>query len=241
MESKNGMVRIAAVGDLHYAHSLDPVLRDMLGRAGREADVLLLCGDLTDHGQPEEAQGLAKEIHSTVSVPVIAVLGNHDFESGQPQDVVRILRQTGLRFLEAEVHEIDGVGFAGTKGFAGGFDNRMLSPFGEAAVKQFVTEAVNEAARLENNLRALKTGRIVVVLHYAPVVGTVEGEPKEIYPFLGNSRLAETIDRFPVTAVLHGHAHQGVYAATTARGIPVYNCAHSVAKPSGRPYALIEI
>ena len=231
---------IAGLGDLHVAESAVHPCRDLFREASEQADVLVLCGDLTNLGTCREAEILAADLESC-SIPVIAVLGNHDCESGQPQEVVRILRETGLRFLDSEVHEIDGVGFAGTKGFAGGFDNRMLSPFGEAAVKQFVNEAVTEAARLENNLRALKTERIVVVLHYAPVVGTVEGEPKEIYPFLGNSRLAETIDRFPVNAVLHGHAHQGAYMATTARGIPVYNCAHSVTKPSGRPYALIEI
>jgi uncharacterized protein len=214
--------------------------RDLLREISDQADLLALCGDLTNLGTPREAEILAQDLESC-SIPVVAVLGNHDFESDRPQDVVRILRDARVLFLEGQVHEVDGVGFAGTKGFAGGFDNRMLSPFGEACVKDFVAEAVKEASRLENNLRALKTERIVVVLHYAPVVGTVEGEPKEIYPFLGNSRLAETIDRFPVNAVLHGHAHQGAYTATTSRGIPVYNCAPSVTKPNGRPYAVIEV
>jgi Icc-related predicted phosphoesterase len=240
MNENRKPLTIAGLGDLHVTETAVHPCRDLLREVSERADVLALCGDLTNLGTPREAEILAADLESC-SIPVIAVLGNHDFESGQPQDVVRILRERGLLFLDSEVHEIEGVGFAGTKGFAGGFDNRMLSPFGEVAVKQFVAEAMNEAARLENNLRALRTERIVVVLHYAPVVGTVEGEPKEIYPFLGNSRLAETIDRFPVNAVLHGHAHQGAYAATTARGIPVYNCARSVTKPSGRPYALIEI
>jgi uncharacterized protein len=137
--------------------------------------------------------------------------------------------------------EIQGVGFAGAKGFAGGFGARMLTAFGEPAIKQFVAEGVEEAMRLETALRALRTERRVVVLHYAPVAATVEGEPKEIFPFLGSSRLAETIDRFGVSAVLHGHAHLGTYAAVTEKGIPVYNCSWSVSKPSGRPYALIEI
>jgi Icc-related predicted phosphoesterase len=240
MDEARRPLTIAALGDLHVAETAVHPCRELLREASEQADVLVLCGDLTNLGTPREAEILAEDLGSC-SIPMIAVLGNHDFQSDQPQDVVRILRAAGVLFLEAQVHEIEGVGFAGTKGFAGGFDNRMLSPFGESAIKQFVTEAVNEAARLENNLRALKTERTVVVLHYAPVVGTVEGEPKEIYPFLGNSRLAETIDRFPVSAVLHGHAHQGAYTATTARGIPVYNCALSVKKPSGRPYALIEI
>lgn len=233
-------MRVAGLGDLHVAEMAVHPCRDLFREISDQADLLALCGDLTNLGTPREAEILAEDLDSC-SIPVLAVLGNHDFESDQAEDVVKILRQARVLFLEGQVHEVDGVGFAGTKGFAGGFDNRMLSPFGEACVKQFVAEAVKEASRLENNLRALKTERVVVVLHYAPVVGTVEGEPKEIYPFLGNSRLAETIDRFPVTAVLHGHAHQGVYAAKTSRGIPVYNCAHSVAKPNNRPYAVIDV
>jgi uncharacterized protein len=240
MSDERKPLRIAGLGDLHVAETAVHPCRDLFRQISEQADVLALCGDLTNLGTPKEAEVLAEDLTSC-SIPVIAVLGNHDFESDQAQAIVHTLRAAGVLFLEGEVHEIDGVGFAGTKGFAGGFGNRMLSPFGEALIKQFVTEAVNEAARLENNLRALRTGRIVVVLHYAPVVGTVEGEPKEIYPFLGNSRLAETIDRFPVNAVLHGHAHQGAHAATTAGGIPVYNCAYSVPKPSGQPYALIEV
>ena len=231
---------IAGLGDLHVTEVASHPCRDLLREIAAQADVLALCGDLTNLGTTREAEILAEEL-ITCSIPVIAVLGNHDFESGQPQEVARIVRQAGVLLLEGQVHEIDGVGFAGTKGFAGGFENRLLSPFGEPVIKQFVTEAVNEAARLENNLRALRTERIVVVLHYAPVAGTVEGEPKEIFPFLGNSRLAETIDRFPVAAVLHGHAHQGAHLAKTPRGIPVYNCAHSVKKPDGRAYALIEV
>jgi uncharacterized protein len=233
-------LRIAGLGDLHVAEMAVHPCRDLFREISDQADLLALCGDLTNLGTEREAEILAEDLEAC-SIPVVAVLGNHDFESDRPQDVMRILREAKVLFLDGQVHEVDGVGFAGTKGFPGGFDNRMLSPFGEAAVKHFVAEAVQEASRLENNLRALKTERIVVVLHYAPVVGTVEGEPKEIYPFLGNSRLAETIDRFPVNAVLHGHAHQGAYAAKTSRGIPVYNCAHSVAKPNSRPYAVIEV
>jgi uncharacterized protein len=169
------------------------------------------------------------------------VLGNHDFECGQPEEVRRIPHEAGVFFLEGQGIEIEGVGFAGAKGFAGGFGARMLNPFGEPAIKQFVAEGVAEAIRLETALRALDTERRVVALHYTPVAGTAEGEPKEILPFLGSSRLAETIDRFGVSVILHGHAHLGTYAATTNKGIPVYNCARSVPKPSGRPYALIEI
>ena len=244
MESKNGMVRIAAVGDLHYAHSLDPVLRDMLARAGREADVLLLCGDLTDHGQLEEAQGLAKEIHSTVSVPVIAVLGNHDFEDGKPEEVKKILSESGIRILDGDATEVAGVGFAGIKGFCGGFGKRALGPWGETIIKEFVREAVDEALKLESALARLRRVPRVAVLHYSPIQETVEGEPLEIYPFLGSSRLEEPINRYRCDVVFHGHAHRGRPEGKTSTGVPVYNVSVQLlraANPDRPPYRLFEI
>jgi Icc-related predicted phosphoesterase len=233
-------VRIAGIGDLHVAETSAGAWRELFGEISERADVLALCGDLTNLGAAREAEVLADELRAA-SITVVGVLGNHDFECGQPDEVRRILHDAGVLFLEGKAVEIQGVGFAGAKGFAGGFGARMLTSFGEPAIKQFVAEGVEEAMRLETALRTLRTERRVVVLHYAPVAATVEGEPKEIFPFLGSSRLAETIDRFGVSAILHGHAHLGTYAATTEKGIPVYNCARSVEKPSGRPYALIEI
>jgi Icc-related predicted phosphoesterase len=233
-------VRIAGIGDLHVAETSAGTWRELVAEVSQRADVLALCGDLTNLGALREAEILAQEL-GAARIPVVGVLGNHDFECGQPEEVRRILHDAGVFFLEGKALEIEGVGFAGAKGFAGGFGARMLTPFGEPAIKQFVAEGVEEAMRLETALRALRTERRVVVLHYAPVAATVEGEPKEIFPFLGSSRLAETIDRFGVSAVLHGHAHLGTYAAATEKGIPVYNCSRSVLKPSGRPYALIEI
>lgn len=233
-------LRVAGLADLHVEATSAHPYRALFAEISQRADVLALCGDLTNLGKPAEAEILAEDLR-TCAIPVLGVLGNHDFECGQAEKVAQILQQAGLRLLETQVQEIDGVGFAGVKGFAGGFENRMLSAFGEDAIKHFVAEAVNEAMRLENALRSLGTERIVVLLHYAPVVGTVLGEPEQIFPFLGSSRLAETIDRFAVTAVLHGHAHHGSYAGQTMKGIPVYNCARWVAKPSGEPYALIEI
>ncbi len=214
--------------------------RDLFAEISGRADVLALCGDLTNLGKPAEAEILAGDLRSC-TIPVLGVLGNHDVESGAPEEVVGILQQAGMCFLETRVCELGGVGFAGVKGFGGGFGNRMLSSFGEEPIKHFVAEALNQALRLENALHEFQTERIVVLLHYSPVVGTVEGEARELFPFLGSSRLAETIDRFPVSAVLRGHAHHGSYAGHTARGIPVYNCARHIAKASGRPYALIEI
>lgn len=231
---------VAGLADLHVEESAAHPFRDLFSEISDRADVLALCGDLTNFGKPAEAEILAEDLRSC-TIPVLGVLGNHDVESGEAEEVARILQQAGLCFLETRVHEVGDVGFAGVKGFAGGFGRRMLSSFGEKAIKDFVSEAMNEAMRLENALHALQTERVVVLLHYAPIVATLEGEAKEIFPFLGSSRLAETIDRFHVSAVLHGHAHHGSYAGTTARGIPVYNCARHVAKASGRPYALIEI
>ena len=175
------------------------------------------------------------------SVPVIGVLGNHDYESGHADEVKRILCDAGVHLLDGQAAEVNGVAFIGVKGFAGGFGPRMLSSFGEPAIKTFVAEAMNEAMRLENIMRTVNSRRAVVVLHYAPIVDTVEGEPLEIYPFLGCSRLAETIDRFKVCAVVHGHAHRGKYEGRTPAGARVYNVAMGVQKPSGLPYALISV
>jgi Icc-related predicted phosphoesterase len=240
MPVKRGAFTLAGLADLHVEETSVQPYRELFHEISERADALALCGDLTNLGKTSEAEILAEDLRSC-RIPVMGVLGNHDFECGHAAEVTRILQQAGLRFLEAQVLEIDGVGFAGVKGFAGGFENRMLSPFGEEAMKRFVAEAVGEAMRLENALHSVRAERTVVLLHYAPVAATVAGEAKEIYPFLGSSRLAETIDRFKVDAVLHGHAHHGSYAGATLRGTPVYNCAKPVAKPSGRPYALIEL
>jgi Icc-related predicted phosphoesterase len=145
--------------------------------------------------------------------------------------------------LDEQAHEIEGVGFAGVKGFLGGFGRGELAPFGEPIVKAFVDEALNEARKLENQLRTLRTERSVAVLHYSPVVDTIEGEPPEIFQYLGSQRLCEPIDRFDhVKAVVHGHAHHGSYEGKTPLGKPVYNVAQFVLKPLfGKPYAVLEI
>jgi Icc-related predicted phosphoesterase len=233
---------VAGLGDLHVTDSSVHPYRDLFAEIGERADVLALCGDLTNLGRPHEAEILAEDLRSC-RIPVVGVLGNHDLEHGAGDEIRRILRQGGLKLLDEETHEIAGIGFAGVKGFAGGFGARMLSPFGEEAIKAFVQEAVNEAFHLENALHALAqdTERLVVVLHYAPIADTVRGEPVEILPFMGSSRLAETIDRFPVKAVLHGHAHHGTAEGATRTGVPVYNCAFPVTKQTGRPYALVTV
>jgi Icc-related predicted phosphoesterase len=214
----------------------------MFGEVSHHADVILLCGDLTNFGKTKEAEILAEDIRSC-AIPVLGVLGNHDYECGQPEEVANILREGGMTVLDEQAHEINGVGFAGVKGFLGGFGRGELAPFGEPIVKAFVDEAMHEARKLENQLRTLRTERSVAVLHYSPIEDTIEGEPPAIFQYLGSQRLCEPIDRFDhVKAVVHGHAHHGTYEGRTPRGIPVYNVAQFVVKPLfGRPYALLEV
>ena len=236
-------VRLAAVGDIHVTKTSQGALQPLMGAVNERADVLLLLGDLTDYGTPEEAQVLAKEL-STAHVPVVAVLGNHDFESEQPDEVARILCEAGVTLLDGEATEIGGVGFAGAKGFCGGFGARSLEPWGEPTIKSFVREAVDEAMKLEKALGRLRTPEKVVLLHYAPIAATVEGEPCEIWPFLGSSRLEDPINRLGATLVLHGHAHHGSPEGRTTSGIPVYNVSMPLLKkhaPDQRPFRLIEL
>jgi Icc-related predicted phosphoesterase len=236
-------VRLAAVGDLHVKKTSQGALAPLLAPVNDQADVLLLCGDLTDYGLPEEAAILAKEL-SVVRIPMIAVLGNHDFESGQEAEVTRILCDAGVKVLDGEAIEIDGIGFAGAKGFPGGFGRGTLGGWGEAGVKRFVQEAIDEAAKLESALARLRTSRRIAVLHYAPIRATVEGEPLEIFPYLGTSRLEEPLNRHPVDMVFHGHAHHGTVEGRTSGGIPVYNVAMPLlmrAFPDAPPFRVVEL
>jgi len=241
MASSQSM-KIAAIGDLHVQESDVAPYRELFAEISQHADVLALCGDLTNFGKTTEAEILAEDIKSC-SIPVLGVLGNHDYECGCPEKVSEILSGAGLTILDEQAHEIDGVGFAGVKGFMGGYGRGELAPFGEPIAKAFVDEAMNEARKLENGLRTLRTERSVAVLHYSPTVETLEGEPEAIFQYLGSQRLADAIDRFDhVKAVVHGHAHHGKYEGRTPRGIPVYNVAQFVVKPLfGRPYALLEV
>lgn len=221
MQSGTGRLRIAALADIHHGNSgrhPSPVFTDVAA----EADVLLLCGDLTDHGMPEEALGLVKEL-SGIKIPILAVLGNHDYHSNRQDEVRQILADGGVTILDGEAIEVGGVGFAGAKGFAGGFGRRTLGPWGEGIVKAFVQEAVDESLKLESALASLRTPSTVALLHYSPIEGTVEGEPPEIFPFLGCSRLEEPLNRYGVAAAFHGHAHRGSPRGATQTGIPVFN------------------
>jgi len=237
-------VRVAAVGDVHCERTSEGQLRPIFAAASQAADVLLLCGDFTDYGLPEEARVLAREVATSLRVPCVAVLGNHDFEAGEADEIRHILGEAGITVLDGDSCEFHGVGFAGVKGFCGGFGRGALGPWGEDIIKSFVHEAVNEAFKLESALARLRSPHRVAVLHYSPVRATVEGEPLEIFPYLGSSRLEEPLARYPVTAVIHGHAHNGSLEGRTASGTPVYNVAMPLLKkcwPEQPPFRVIEV
>jgi Icc-related predicted phosphoesterase len=238
----NGKMRVAAIGDLHVQEDSVAPYREMFTEISNSADVLLLCGDLTNFGKTKEAEILADDIKSC-AIPVLGVLGNHDYECGQPDKVCEILTSAGMKVLNEQAVEIEGVGFAGVKGFMGGFGRGELAPFGEPIAKAFVDEVMNEARKLENQLRTLRTDRSVAVLHYSPIEETIEGEPPAIFQYLGSQRLCEPIDRFDhVKAVVHGHAHHGTYEGRTPLGKPVYNVAQFVLRPKfGKPYVVLEV
>jgi Icc-related predicted phosphoesterase len=236
-------LRLAATGDLHCKKTSRDATKDLLSAMASEADILLFAGDLCDTGLPEEAQILAQEI-VRVKVPVVAVLGNHDFESGKADEIAAILTDAGVNVLDGKCCEVYGIGFAGVKGFCGGFGDRALQAWGEPAIKTFVYEGVEESLKLESALAKLATPERIAILHYAPIFETVVGEPLEIAPFLGSSRLEEPLNRYSVRAAFHGHAHRGSVQGTTTQGIPVYN----VAKPllertfAGRPpFRILEV
>jgi Icc-related predicted phosphoesterase len=236
-------IRIAAVGDLHYGKSSHGMLQPLLGQVAQTADILLLLGDLTDYGHPDEALALAKELSTAVKIPIIAVLGNHDYELGREAEVRQILEQVGIKVLDGEACEVLGIGFAGVKGFGGGFGQRVLAPWGERVVKQFVHEALEEALKLESALSRLRTERRFALLHYAPIQATVENEPLEIYPFLGCSRLEEPLNRYPLDGVFHGHAHHGARHGKTKSGVAIHNVSLPLmlAHSPDRPFHLEEV
>ncbi|HEU0108065.1 MAG TPA: metallophosphoesterase [Vicinamibacteria bacterium] len=243
MTAPRETIRLAAVADLHCARTPSGGLASLFTEAASQADVLLLGGDLTDYGLPEEAHLLAREL-SGVKIPVLGVLGNHDCESGHEAEVVKILVEAGVQMLDGDSVEVDGVGFAGVKGFGGGFGRRTLEPWGEAATKSFVHEAVGEALKLERALARLRTPQRVALLHYAPIEATVEGEPRELFPFLGSSRLEEPLNRYEVTVAFHGHAHRGAPEGRTSAGIPVFNVAMPLLRrvlSDAMPIRIVEI
>jgi Icc-related predicted phosphoesterase len=243
MANQSDRLRLGAVADLHCTRKAADSTRNLLSAMAHDTDVLLLGGDLCDAGLPEEAEILAREI-SILKVPAVAVLGNHDFEAGKAPEIIEILSNAGVNVLDGKSCEIYGVGFAGVKGFAGGFGEKALQPWGEPIIKAFVHEAVEEALKLESALAGLRTPNRVALLHYSPIVETVIGEPPEIFPFLGSSRLEDPLNRYPVAAVFHGHAHRGSPEGVTKAGVRVFNVAKSLLQniiSDAPPFKIFEI
>jgi Icc-related predicted phosphoesterase len=237
-------LRIAAMADLHVKKTSQGSLQALFTKANESADLVLLCGDLTDYGNPDEATVLAKEITTSLRIPAIGVLGNHDFEAGKEKEIVKILTDAGVQILDGGATEVQGVGFAGVKGFCGGFGRRSLGAWGEEIIKKFVHETIEEALKLESALARLRTPHKIAVLHYSPIQATVEGEPPEIIAFMGSSRLEEPIDRYRVSTVFHGHAHHGTLEGRTKGNAVVYNVAVPLLRvkfPDQQPMRVIEV
>jgi Icc-related predicted phosphoesterase len=235
-------MRIAATADIHFTPQNYDRIRDPLARVRDEADVLVIAGDLTNYGRPEEMQSLLNAL-VRLRIPIVAVLGNHDYESGQEHELVKMMTSEGIKVLDGSSYERDGVGFAGTKGFLGGFGKGMLTAFGEKEVKAFVQAGLDETLKLERALAMLRAQKIVIVTHYSPVCETVQGEREEIWPYLGSSRLAEVIDRHQAAIAFHGHAHHGKPDGKTTGGVPVHNVALSLLMNAdgGKPYRVFEV
>jgi Icc-related predicted phosphoesterase len=233
-------LRIAAVGDIHFDGSQTGRLRDLFSDVHQSADVLVLCGDMTTHGSVQQMRAFTEELKG-VEVPIVAVLGNHDFENDENEACTQVLCDAGVQVLDGTNVVVEGVGFAGTKGFAGGFGRGALGPFGEPLIKEFVNAAVEEALKLERALQQLRTETRVVVLHYAPIPDTILGEPEVIFPFLGSSRLLQPIDALGASVVFHGHAHFGVLEAATPTGVPVFNVALPLLQQHGMGFRVVHV
>jgi len=235
-------MRIAATADIHFSPQSYDRIREPLAHVRDEADVLVIAGDLTNYGKAEEMHSLLNAL-VRLRIPIVAVLGNHDYESCQEQELIKLMTTEGIKVLDGSSYERDGVGFAGTKGFIGGFGRGVLTAFGEKEIKAFVQASIDETLKLERALSMLRTPKIVIVTHYAPVCDTVMGEPQEIWPYLGSSRLAEVIDRHGAALALHGHAHHGKPDGKTTAGVPVHNVALSLlmSHNGGKPYRVFDI
>jgi Icc-related predicted phosphoesterase len=233
-------MRIAAVGDLHCRADTRRNIAVALRGVDQEAELLLLAGDLTDHGTVEEANWLAEEL-AQIKVEKCAVLGNHDYESGQEAAVRKILCDSGVHVLDGEPWTLNDLGVAGVKGFAGGFDQSQLQRFGEEPLKAFVDVCISEELKLEKALFQLRTRHRIALLHYAPCRQTLEGEPLEIFPFLGATRLSGPLDQLRPAVAFHGHAHRGTLRGATRGGVPVYNVALPVLRRLEKPLGYLTV
>jgi Icc-related predicted phosphoesterase len=239
------VVKVAAMSDVHCKRDSAGVLRPVFDQIAVEADILLVCGDITHLGLAEEVSVFLQEAKPALNkIPVLGVLGNHDFEAGNQEALSKQFSDGGLIMLDGNNFEIYGVGFTGVKGFGGGFGRLALHPWGEPAIKNFVRETVTETQKLEAGLSRLSTGPRIVAMHYAPVRDTVVGESLEVFPFLGSSSLEDPLNRFAVTAVFHGHSHKGSFEGKTDANVPVYNVAVAVLKrrfPDRPPFFVLDV
>lgn len=234
MEEKKEKYRIAAVGDIHVGEADHGKWVDYFRKISEQADVLLLCGDLTDHGYAKEAEVLCGELKSC-SIPVVAVLGNHDYEKDEQDEIKKILNKDNVHILDGDSIQLGKLGIAGVKGFGGGFDRHMLPKWGEKMNKSFVQEVVDESLKLDQALARLDGDDIkrIAIMHYSPVSGTIVGEPEQIFPFLGSSYLAEPLERRDVIAAFHGHAHIGTLEGKTSKGVRVFNVSKPILNRAG--------
>jgi Icc-related predicted phosphoesterase len=234
-------MKIAAMGDIHIGPKVSEPVKAAFESVPLHAEMLVFAGDLTNHGTPQEIN-ICMELLQQIQLPVVAVLGNHDYESGLHEEFSKRLIESGIHLLDGNTCEINGIGFAGTKGFCGGFTPHQLMPFGEQDIKDFVEASRSEAEKLYHSLASLKTKKRVAVLHYAPIKATVHGEPEAILPFLGSSHLEEVIDRNKPDLVLHGHAHHGSFEGRTRGGVKVCNVALPVLyNPGELPFAVFDL
>jgi uncharacterized protein len=245
MDQKKSLKKftIAAIGDIHVKEHFKDEYKQFFQEISEKADILVLCGDLTDLGLPTEAKLLADDLKSC-RIPIIGVLGNHDYQSDQSDEVTRILMQNeNVHILEKEPYVYEGIGFAGVKGFIGGFGQWALGSFGEPYIKDIIRHRDNQAFALENQLKALTTDKKVVIMHYSPIRETVDDEPADIMPFLGATRYEQTIDQYGASVVFHGHANMGPHAGKTTKGIPVFNVAYPLLQNimPDKPYKLFEL
>ncbi len=237
------MVVIAAVGDLHIRAGTGPRLRPVFEDAAAAADVLLLAGDLTNDGELTQADAVC-EVFGGLDLPIVAVLGNHDHDAGEQGRITGMLTDVGVTVLEGSAVTIRAsgttIGIAGAKGFAGGFAGRSAEIFGEDEMKAFARHGQQAARTLAQAVNSLDTELTIALTHYAPVPGTLAGEPLELFPFLGSHHLAAAIDSStsPVALAVHGHAHYGCELGTTPGGTPVRNVARPVISV---PYALYRL
>lgn len=233
-------MKIASIGDIHVGIDSKGTRKDLFQKISNEADVLTIAGDLTQYGSIEEIE-ILKEEFSFLTIPCVSVLGNHDYEKDNQDEFTKILNSDRFTLLQGSGKVINDVGFAGTKGFIGGFDNHLLPFWGERLLKDVVQHSIDEALALEHALSQLDTPKKVVLMHYSPIRKTVEGEPPEIFPFLGSSRFEEVINRMQATVVFHGHAHAGTFEGKTEKDIPVFNVSEQILAKNKKEFFVYEI